>query len=1039
MGPRCLLAPRRRCHPARLTGLVLVAILLGWLLPSTAAAQHFGGNKVQYRTFDFEVLQTEHFDIYFYPEAREGVELAARSAERWRTRLGQVLRHELSGRQPLILYASQPHFQQTNAIGGVLGEGTGGVTESLRRRIIMPLAGPLAATDHVLGHELVHAFQFDITAGRDAGGQGGFAGALRLPLWFVEGMAEYLSIGPVDAHTALWMRDAVRAERLPRVRDLNSPEYFPYRWGHAFWAYVAGRWGDEVIHRMLRQAARLGNVRGAIEAELGVTEDELTEQWHAALRDAAGRVAPDAQPASTIARRVTQPRRVGGELNVAPALSPDGRRIAFLSERSLFAIELYLADVETGEVIERVSRAAVDPHYSSLQFINSAGAWDLTGDRFAFAAITAGRAALAIYSVANRRMDREIVLEGVDEAFNPTWSPDGRQIAFTGLTGGLTDLFVVDVESSRVTRLTRDPFAEIHPAWSPDGRWIAFATDRFTTTLDDLNIGPLRIAVISPDGQTVRPIAPFEQGRQINPQWSPDSQAIFFLADPDGVTNAYRVALDGGAVHQVTDLPTGISGITATSPALSIAARAGHLAFTAYEQGQHQIYATADEQVLAGLPADPAQVQARLAAALLPPPAERRDGSLVGLLADARAGLPEAIPDDTQPYRARLGLEAIGAPQIAVGRDRFGAFGGGGIALSFSDMLGDHSLGVVTQLNASFNDQMGFRDLGGAVGYTNMRRRWNWGAYFEQAPYRSGGFGSGFATVEGQAAFVEQRVLYRQIDRSVGGVMAYPFSRAQRLEFTGTYRNLTFEQDVRTTAYSTATGAVLLDQRDVTSLGDPLHLAGATAALVWDTARFGATSPVLGQRYRLEVAPMGGTLNFTNVVADYRRYLMPVPFYTIAGRVLHVGRYGGGADDRRLTPLFIGYPQLVRGYDIGSFQALECGFDPGRCPQFERLIGSRFVVANAELRFPLLRPFGVTNYMYGPIPVEVAFFADAGVAWDRGQRPEFFGRDTGAVSSAGVAFRVNALGFAVVQLDLVRPFQRPERGWLFQFSVAPGF
>ena len=141
------------------------------------------------------MLHTEHFDIYFYEEEREATDIAARMAERWRARLGRALNHDLTGRQPLILYAAHPHFEQTNAIGGEIGESTGGVTESLQRRIILPLGGPLADTDHVIGHELVHAYQFDITTPRD-GGRAGVSGAHRLPLWFVEGMAEYLSIGP---------------------------------------------------------------------------------------------------------------------------------------------------------------------------------------------------------------------------------------------------------------------------------------------------------------------------------------------------------------------------------------------------------------------------------------------------------------------------------------------------------------------------------------------------------------------------------------------------------------------------------------------------------------------------------------------------------------------------------------------------------------------------------------------------------------------------------------------------------------------------
>ncbi|RPJ83660.1 MAG: hypothetical protein EHM13_06915 [Acidobacteria bacterium] len=222
--------------------------------------------------------------------------------------------------------------------------------------------------------------------------------------------------------------------------------------------------------------------------------------------------------------------------------------------------------------------------------------------------------------------------------------------------------------------------------------------------------------------------------------------------------------------------------------------------------------------------------------------------------------------------------------------------------------------------------------------------------------------------------------------------------------------------------------------------GQSLHLGQATGALVYDTSMFGATSPIRGQSYRLEVQPNVGTIRFTNLLADYRRYFMPVQLYTVAGRVLHYGRYGRDSENELLFPLYIGYPQLVRGYDIGSFSAEDCEDPTGAtCPAFDRLIGSRMLVGNFEFRFPLLRPFGLNNNVYGPVPIEVAFFADAGVAWNRGEKPEFFGGDRQAVSSAGIALRVNAFGYAVVELDFARPFQRPGKGWTFQFSLSPGF
>jgi hypothetical protein len=89
----------------------------------------------------------------------------------------------------------------------VLGEGTGGVTEGARRRVVMPMAATLGDTDHVLGHELVHAFQYDLLGPNIEG----------LPLWFIEGMAEYMSLGPRDSQTAMWLRDAAIENRLPAI------------------------------------------------------------------------------------------------------------------------------------------------------------------------------------------------------------------------------------------------------------------------------------------------------------------------------------------------------------------------------------------------------------------------------------------------------------------------------------------------------------------------------------------------------------------------------------------------------------------------------------------------------------------------------------------------------------------------------------------------------------------------------------------------------------------------------------------------------
>ena len=166
---------------------------------------------------------------------------------------------------------------------------------------------------------------------------------------------------------------------------------------------------------------------------------------------------------------------------------------------------------------------------------------------------------------------------------------------------------------------------------------------------------------------------------------------------------------------------------------------------------------------------------------------------------------------------------------------------------------------------------------------------------------------------------------------------------------------------------------------------------------------------------------------------------MPLRPYTIALRGMYYGRLGDGASDERLPALFIGYPGLVRGYDQNSFESSECvGTVTGSCPVFDRLIGSRVAVANAELRFPIWGAFSRSQF-YGPLPVEAALFTDAGIAWGHSDRSGFAPGDNQPVVSVGAALRVNVLGFAVAEIDYVRPLDRPQRGWLWQFSLRPGF
>src|SRR5882762_5136107 len=139
--------PASRARGAR--SALLAFLAFGALAaPSASVAQYFGQNKVQYKNFHWEVLKTEHFDVHYYRGEEEAVQDAAVMAERSYRRLSRVLDHQIKAKVPLVLYASHTDFEQTNITPELLGVGTGGVTEFLKRRVFLPFTGSYAELDH---------------------------------------------------------------------------------------------------------------------------------------------------------------------------------------------------------------------------------------------------------------------------------------------------------------------------------------------------------------------------------------------------------------------------------------------------------------------------------------------------------------------------------------------------------------------------------------------------------------------------------------------------------------------------------------------------------------------------------------------------------------------------------------------------------------------------------------------------------------------------------------------------------------------------
>lgn len=1013
----------------------------GTLWSTSAAAQTFGRSKVQYDRFDFRIRSTPHFSILYYPAESLATADAARMAERWYERHSAALGHSFSN-NPLIFYADAPDFQQSNVIDEAISVGTGGVTEGNRDRVIMPFTGIYADNDHVLGHELVHVFQYRIATSLP----GGDRNMMQIPLWLIEGMAEYLSIGRDDANTAMWLRDAARRNDLPTIRQLSTdPRYFPYRYGQALWAYIGGRWGEPMINQLYRESLKTGWER-ALVSELGMNADSLSSAWHAAIR---------AQYADVLNKRMA-PGSVGelvigvkdnGDQNVSPAISPDGQLVAYFSSRDLFGIDLYVADANSGRTIRRLTNVTRNPHFSSLSFIASGGAWSPDGRLLAVVTFAGGDNEIDLFDARSGRVTKRIRVKGVGGMSDATWSPDGKTIAFSGQRGGISDLYVHDVASGQTQQLTDDREAQIQPTFSPDGRTIAFATDADPATdFATLRFAGLRLATIDVTSRRVTLLPRPGRGKAINPQYSRDGRSLYFVSDQDGVSDLYRFALDDSRLYRVTTIATGVSGITGSSPAISVASQTGDVVFSVFDQGGFGIRRLRESAAEGTLVTDIARVVA--VAGLLPPavsvPADALNGTANGVLDLPPAAVqPDWVRSTSTPYRSRLSLEQVGG--TSVGATIGGGYGtglAGGVAFGFGDMLGNRLLNAAIQVNGQI------RDVGGQLLYLNRERRLNWGVFGQHVPL-VGAFGTyENTTVESNGstvpATVVQQVFQREYYDDAQAILQYPLSETRRLEFGVGGQRVSYGLQVDSLLL---VNDQVIDQtsRQLSTPGS-LNFATARAAFVGDYSFFGMTSPIAGGRYRFEVAPYAGSLSYGTVLADYRRYVFAKPV-TFAVRGLHFGRYGPDAQDSRMQPLFVGQSALIRGYDPNTFRASECTrtvtADVNGCPEYTRLNGSRVAVANMELRIPLFGPerLGLIHSTF--LPIEIAPFVDAGVAWSQGDRPSIrFDQRTSdrvPVFSAGVTSRLNLFGYAVVEVFWAHPFQRPQRNGVIGFQLAPGW
>lgn len=832
------------------------------------AQYYFGRNKVQYNNFDWHVLKTTHFDIYFYPEMQEIAEMGASFAEKSYKFLENKFNHNLVQPIPLIFYSNHNHFQQTNISPYLIPEGVGGFFEFMKGRVVVPYNGSISDFRRVIQHELVHVFMTSKIQRILKNHR--ILTYPEVPLWFVEGLAEYWSEG-WGTEGEMFIRDAVLNGYLVPVSEMYriNGSYLMYKEGQNILNFIAEKYGEEKILQLMENIWKEDEFSHTMKLTLGVDYREFDEQWTYHLK----KEKYPLMESNDFPRMVSVPITARG-FSTKPVFYRDGDqpKVIYISNQTGYST-IYMQDlvklskkpIKKDALIEGEKTSEFEAFHILKSKIDVSKKGDLV-----FVSKSGPRDVIYAYNIAERKLEHELGFEDIVTIASPAWDPTGERIVFSASNfGGMIDLYVYDLKKDELKKITNDFYEDRDPVWSPDGKSIIFSSDRtiygkdgfYNLFLFDIDQGSLHYLTCN-------------RYNDHSPAWSPDGKFISFTSDRDGVLNIWMLNTEDKTpenlpvyskngnhpaaflpqfeLKQLTNFTTGAYDPVWTDD--------GTLLFTALENFSMRIM-------------ELKEVTDKFEEA----PQAPVDSLTIANSSWEVQKLGSKMITSSLRYRNKFTLDVA---QSQITQDPiFGTSGGAQLAVT--DMLGNYQYFFLLYNNAQTRDEF-MKSFNIAVSRVDLSRRTNFavGGYHFAGNYYN--YAEGF--------FYERRY---------GGFasLSYPFSMFSRLEGTVNVRVSNKEW------YSSR-------QRDAL-------LFSNYVSYIKDNSIWGPSGPLDGERYKLTI---GNTLdvqynnaNFYTVIADYRRYFRTSLATCFATRITLQYNHG-----KEALPFFMGGSWDLRGYRLWS-------------------------------------------------------------------------------------------------------------------------
>lgn len=539
----------------------LFSFFLILLLPMVLTGQfYFGRNKIQFDQFDWQVINTPHFHIYYYEGEEEIVRGAVFFAEEAFNDLEQKFNHTLDKPVPLFIYSNHIHFQQTNILPVRIPEGLGGFFEFFKQRVVIPYNGNMFDFRHVIRHELVHVFMHSKI--NSIAQDHGSSETSIIPLWFIEGLAELWSQG-WDSQGELIIRDAILHDYLLPLEsyDLLRSGFLLYKEGQSFLRYFEENYGTDRIRTLLETYWQYKSFEEAITDISGKNYNDLTTDWKVRLKQEFAKSLTNEQIIKIGENQLTE-----SGANVYPTVYSDKEKqkyVIYLTNRNGYT------DIHTQKLAYGKSKPVIKGErkadLESLHFLQSGIHVNKDGI-LAFVTKSGRQDVLRLVNLENQNEIGSLSHAELVTIRSPDWSLDGKTIVFSAQNySGQMDIYLWDVTSNFAVRLTDDIYTDIDPCIGPENS-IVFSSDRGRPDID----GGIDLFLLETSSGKITQLTK-DRHKNTKPFWfSGEPERIYFLSDRSGTPNVWSLTLDDAyqleyTLQQVTNYHTGFQDVVPTS------------------------------------------------------------------------------------------------------------------------------------------------------------------------------------------------------------------------------------------------------------------------------------------------------------------------------------------------------------------------------------------------------------------------------------------------------------------------------------------